>query len=196
MTSAIESDRFNAKCDLGKTYEVIEITEEIIEPSAHYEQVFTKILKSYFLSTGESVNRLSEKHYLIIKSQKIISRKKLTFTNRSFTDIKIIFDYTKNQALCIAVMLATPEIINTLTKTYNSHALNLIFISMATAVSLVLSAYNLAWLFSSLESKPKLNFIHISTTLLVILFVASAMWLAILKAYLGTDFSVLPTWPQ
>ncbi|WP_421526439.1 hypothetical protein [Pseudomonas yamanorum] len=196
MTSAIESDRFNAKCELGKTYEVIEKTEETNEPSAHYEQVFTKTLKSYYLSTGESVNRLSDKHYLIIKSQKIISRKKLNYKSRSFADIKTIFDYTKNQALCIAIMLATPEITNTLTKIYNSHALNLIFISMATAVSLVLSAYNMAWLFSSLENKLKFNLIHILTALIVLLFIGSAMWLAILKAYLGTDFSILPIWPQ
>lgn len=193
MTSAIESDRFNAKCDLGKTYEIIEIAKEINEPSTHYEQICTTIQKTYFLSTGESVNKLSDKHYLIIKNQKIISRKKLLLKIGSTADIKTIFDYLKNQALCIAIVLAIPEIIKITTKTYQNPILIVIPILFAASASLVFTLYNLIWLFTNLESKPKFNFLNIFTVSFVVAAIATAMWLALLKIYNDIDFNTLPS---
>jgi len=182
MTNAIESDRFNAKCLSGKTYEVIELTEEIKQPCAHYTQACTVTHKTFFLSTGESVNKLTDKLYLIIKDQKVISRRKIIIRKPNTADIKTMFDYLKNQALCIAIILSTPEIITIINIVYNTSATELICTSITASASIVFSIYNLIWFFSSLEEKPKPNPIHICAILFMLVFVAAVMWLAILKA--------------
>ncbi|MBV4452727.1 MULTISPECIES: hypothetical protein [Pseudomonas] len=191
MTSAIESGSFIAKCGSGKKYKVIEKTKETNEPSTHYKQVFVTIQKSYFLSTGEAVNKLSDKHYLIVKNQIIISRTEAIINKPTIADIKSIFDYLKNQALCIAIMLAIPELTKVLFKAYNNPALTINSICIAFGAATVFSIYNLIGLFSSLEDKPKLKPLDIIVILFILGFNAAVMWLAILKALQGIDIDTI-----
>lgn len=181
MTSAIESDRFKAKCASGKTYTVIEKTKEIKEPGGHNVQTFITTKKSYFLSTGEKVNKLADKDYLIIIKKKKITSKKPLFRKSLITDIKTIFDYLKNQALCIAIVLATPEMLKILAKYYNNNSITLIAFATSTSIATVFSAYNLIWFYCTLEEKPKLKLLHILAIIFAFVLVLASMAVAGLK---------------
>ncbi|MFL1562466.1 hypothetical protein ACI77J_14750 [Pseudomonas sp. O64] len=181
MTSAIESDRFKAKCASGKTYTVIEKTKDIKEPRGHNEQTFITTQKSYFLSTGEKVNKLADKEYLIIIKKKKITRKKPLFRKSLVTDIKTIFDYLKNQALCIAIVLAIPEMLRILAKDYNDHSITLMAFATAASTATVFSVYNLIWFYCTLEEKPKLKLLHILAIIFAFVLVLASMAIAGLK---------------
>jgi len=183
MTSSIESDRFKAKCASGSTYIVIEKTKESTESRVLNEQTLVTTRKSYFLSTGEKVNKLTEKDYLIINEKKTITRKKIAFRKSFIADIKTIFDYLKNQALCIAMALAIPEIHKVLAKNYSSPLLIRLTAATAASMAIVFSVYNLIWFYSSLEDKPKLKPHHIFAIMFTFALAAAAMAVAALKTY-------------
>jgi len=175
MTSAIETNRFKAKCASGKTYTVIEKTKEIKEPRGQNEQTFILVQKSYFLSTGEKVNKLSEKGYLIINEKKKINRKDPIIPKQFFTDIKTLFDGLKNLALCIAMILALPQL-QEITAIFNDNHEFIAFANfMASAVIVILCAFNLFWLFSSMESKPKYRRFNIFCTSLLVLIIVTVV---------------------
>ena len=188
MTSAIESDRFEAKCASGSTYIVIEKTKELTESKILSEQTFVTSRKSYFLSTGEKLNKVREKDYLIIDAKKIITQidpKPSKPKKFNTTDTKTIFDYLKNQALCFAIVLSIPEILIVLKNSNIGIEYMIPAISIAISMAVVFSAINCIWLFTSLEEKPKLTLVDVFVTALIISFILGASAIVTLKALQG-----------
>ena len=191
MPSAIESDRFKAKCTSGSTYIVIEKTNESTESRILSEHTLVTTRKSYFLSTGEKVNKLTDEDYFLIDTKKTITRKKAIFRKSVITDMKTIFDYLKNQSLCIAIILAIPGMQKVLVTDYSSPSLKLLPASIAVSMAIVFSVYNLIWFYFSLEEKPKLKPLHIFAIVFTFTLAAAAMVVAALKTHQELSLLIL-----
>ena len=194
MTSATDSGRVETKCAAGVTYIVIEKIKESTESKLLSEQTVVTSRKTYFLLTGEKVNRLTDDDYLIIDTKKTITRTPAkTIKPKRFNvgDIKTIFDFLKNQSLCIAILIAIPDIISTM----NQSNVDSFFIKAAFALALsmtfVFSVINIIWLLSSLEDKPRLGYIDVIGLGLTLIFILAAMTIAALKAFQGSRLFIL-----
>lgn len=194
MTSATDSGRFETKCAAGVTYIVIEKIKESTESKLLSEQTVVTSRKTYFLLTGEKVNRLTDDDYFIIDTKKKITRTPVkTIKPKRFNvgDIKTIFDFLKNQSLCIAILIAIPDIISTM----NQSNVDSFFIKAAFALALsmtfVFSVINIIWLLSSLEDKPRLGYIDVIGLGLTLIFILAAMTIAALKAFQGSRLFIL-----
>lgn len=182
MTYVKETDRFKAKCAAGNTYTIIENTKKTKEPRSLDEHIYEMSRKSYFLSTGEKVNKLTESTYLIIKGKKIITQDQPRFKKSYIGDLKTVFDYLKNQALLIAIVLATPEIVSIIANAHLGSWVTLLGFSIATSLAFVFSVYNLIWLQCTLEEKPKQKSLRILILVFTLTLAAASMAVAALKA--------------
>jgi hypothetical protein len=183
MTYVQETDRFKAKCAAGNTYTIIENTKETKEPRTLNEHVYETSRKYYFLLTGEKVNKLAEDTYLIINKKRIITKDKPRFKKSYIGDLKTVFDYLKNQALLIAIVLAIPEIVSIIANAHLGSWVTLLGFSIATSMATVFSVYNLIWLHYTLEEKPKQKTLRILTLVFTFTLAAAAMAVAALKTF-------------
>lgn len=194
MTSATDSGRFETKCAAGVTYIVIEKIKESTESRLLSEQTVVTSRKTYFLLTGEKVNRLTDDDYLIINTKKTITRtpaKPIKPKRFNAGDTKTIFDFLKNQSLCIAILIAIPEILSTLNQSNVDSFFITAAFGVATGMTIVFSVINIIWLLSSLEDKPGLRCIDVIGLGLTLIFFLAAMSIAALKAFQGSRLFIL-----
>lgn len=160
MTSTIETSRFKAKCKSKETYIVIEKTKVIKEPRGRGEQTVITSQKTYFLETGEKVNKINDTDFLVIK-KKLVIRQAEPLIGKSFiADIKTLFDGLKNLALCLAILLALPTMQAMAASTYDHRWFTVGFIWAGLAMVVLLVLYNFLWLYSTMEAKPKSKFFN------------------------------------
>lgn len=194
MTSATDSGRVETKCAAGVTYIVIEKIKESTESKLLSEQTVVTSRKTYFLLTGEKVNRLTDDDYLIIDTKKTITRTPVkTIKPKRFNvgDIKTIFDFLKNQSLCIAILIAIPDIISTMNQSNADSFFIKAAFALALSMTFVFSVINVIWLLSSLEDKPRLGYIDVIGLGLTLIFILAAMTIAALKAFQGSRLFIL-----
>lgn len=172
MTSAIETNRFKARCTSKRAYTIIEKTKEIKEPRGRNEQTVITSQKTYFLESGEKVNKLNNTDFMVIKSKLVISKVEPFISKQLITDIKTLFDGLKNLALCFAMLLALPLLQTMLASVYDNRvfAVAAIWASLATIV--LLAGYNFIWLYKTMEAKPKFQFLNKLSWLFIILITA------------------------
>ncbi|KRP45422.1 hypothetical protein SAMN04490190_0836 [Pseudomonas libanensis] len=183
MTAAIETDRFKAKTKSKEAYIVIEKTKETKEPRGQGEQTVITSQKTYFLDTGEKVNKVNSADFLIIKKNLVIRKVEPFFSKPFIVDIKTLFDGLKNLALCLAMLVALPTMQAMAALTYDHRFFVVAFTWAALVVIIMLAGYNFIWLYKTMEAKPKSKVLDKAAWFVTFLIVAFIFFCAIVITY-------------
>ncbi|MBV4483375.1 hypothetical protein [Pseudomonas khavaziana] len=183
MTAAIETDRFKAKTKSKETYIVIEKTKETKEPRGLGEQTVITSQKTYFLDTGEKVNKVNNTDFMIIKKDLLIRKVEPFFSKPFIVDIKTLFDGLKNLALCLAMLVALPIMQAMAALTYDQRFFVVAFTWAALVLIIMLAGYNFIWLYKTMEAKPKSKVLDKTAWLVTFLIVAFIFFCAMAITY-------------